>query len=112
MPSLVVIAHRSSFPDPIQFSPGDLLDLGKRDEEYPGWIWVRDLSGREGVAPECFSDAATNGRGVALEQYDSTELDTSVGEQVTCIRELCSWVWVESEQGKHGWIPAKTIDAV
>ena len=109
---VVTVAHKSSFPEPIQLSAGDRVTLGKRDEDYPGWIRVTLRSGREGWAPVSVIEFGSTTQGVALEAYDATELDTRVGERVRPIEELHGWVWVESDNGDRGWIPTNTISEV
>jgi len=108
---IIVSGHNSSFPDPIQFSPGDQLTLGKRDAEFPGWVWVTTPSGNEGWAPEALIRRESDSAGVALEGYTARELDTVEGERVFCTRELAGWLWVENQAGQSGWIPGKTARA-
>jgi hypothetical protein len=48
----VIAPHKASYPDPISFSPSDRLKLGRRDDQYPGWIWTTIADGKEGWAPE------------------------------------------------------------
>jgi hypothetical protein len=105
-------AHKTSFPNPIEFRPGDPLIVGKIDEEYPGWIWVTIPSGLQGWAPESLIRYDTETSGVALEEYTARELDTAEGERVRCSRELAGWLWVENEEGRKGWIPKKTARPV
>ncbi len=107
----VIVAHRSQYPDPIRFAPGDRLRIGRRDDDYPGWIRVTTPCGNEGWAPESIIRLEPDGDGTALSEYDARELDTEVGERVVTVRELCGWSWVENEDGECGWVPAKSIVA-
>jgi uncharacterized protein YgiM (DUF1202 family) len=111
MPYTVVIAHRSSFPNPICFSTGDAVEVGRRDEKYPGWIWVKVSSGKEGWAPETMIEIHTSNKARALSEYNARELDTFVGERISCLKEYGDWTWVENEDGETGWIPTETITA-
>lgn len=47
----VIEDYQACYPDPVTFSEGDSLILGKSDDEFPGWIWVTSGSGKEGWAP-------------------------------------------------------------
>ena len=105
-----VVGHTSHYPDPIRFQPGDELELGKRDNEFPGWIWVRTPDGREGWAPEDFIERHSKARGVATANYTARELDTRVGELLLVHEELNDWLWVENQRGDRGWIPKRTAE--
>ena len=111
MPYTVVIPHKSSYPDPVCFSPGDAVEVGRRDDKYPGWIWVKDCSGKEGWAPESKIEIHSPEKGTALSEYNARELDTQVGQQVSCLQDHEGWTWVENEDGQTGWIPTYTIVA-
>ncbi len=105
-----VAGHRSQYPDPIQFRPGDQLELGKRDTEFPGWIWVRTPDDKEGWAPEDFIETRSKSRGAATSNYTARELNTRAGESLRVHRELNEWLWVENQQGDRGWIPKRTVE--
>ena len=106
---VVVAPHVSAYPDPIRFSPGDRLVLGRRDDRYPGWLRVTTRSGHEGWAPESAIRAESGREGVALDEYTARELTASVGERVRRVREVAGWLWVESESGATGWIPKECV---
>lgn len=50
--------------------------------------------------------------GVALSEYDATELNTVEGQHLVLVRELCGWAWVENEDGESGWVPKESIAAL
>ena len=85
---IVISSHTSDFPNPIQFSKGDQLILGKRDTEYHGWIWVTTADNNEGWAPESLIERTSSNSGNALVEYTARELDTHIGDIVSCIKEL------------------------
>jgi len=103
-----VLAHSSQYPDPIRFSLHDQLVLGKRDTEYPGWIWVKTPSENEGWAPISLIRIISDTSGIAKETYSAKELDTVAGEVLIRHKELDEWLWVENERGECGWVPKKT----
>lgn len=109
MKLVAVQAHRSTYQDPIAIAPGDALSVGRRDKEYPGWIWVTLENGNQGWAPEQFLDLHEAGRlAIATEDYNARELDTLVGEILTLHLELNFWLLVENSSGEIGWVPKAT----
>ncbi|WP_108127616.1 SH3 domain-containing protein [Saccharospirillum mangrovi] len=103
-------AHRSHYPNPIRFQRGEPLTLGRRDDEYPGWVWTTTTDGNEGWAPLGLMNEAENGRSaIATEDYSARELNTETGERVTLLREMNNWAWVEREGGEQGWVPVTTL---
>jgi SH3-like domain-containing protein len=103
----VVRQHRSAYPDPVTFEPGDRLEAGRRDKQYPGWIWVTTADGREGWAPEQYLDLQQS-PAVALVQYSARELDTEPGDEVERLEALNGWLLVCNARGECGWVPAHT----
>ena len=45
MKLVVTKNHKSNYLNPIMFKKGELLIIGKKDNEYKGWIWVTTESG-------------------------------------------------------------------
>ena len=105
-----VAAHTSAYPNPISFAPGDRVALGRRDTEFPGWLWVVLRSGNAGWAPEVYLDVVSPTQAIATCGYSARELDTRVGERLTLHAELAGWLWVENREGELGWIPRRTTD--
>jgi hypothetical protein len=112
MNCIAISQHKSSYPKPVSFEPGDALVLGQRDDVYPGWIWVVSPSGNEGWAPESLIRVTARDSGVALSAYTARELDTQTGERLFSTRELDGWLWVKNEKGESGWIPKETVRAI
>jgi hypothetical protein len=52
MNDVAVSEHRSNDPDPISLKPGDVVELGRRDDQQPGWIWVENENGGSGWVPK------------------------------------------------------------
>jgi hypothetical protein len=108
---VIVTSHESTYSDPIQFSKGDILVLGKRDTEYSGWIWVTTPDQKEGWAPESQIKRISSNSGTALAEYTARELDTKIGDLVMCTHELHGWLWIEKDNGESGWVPKETVAA-
>ncbi|WP_330926739.1 SH3 domain-containing protein [Candidatus Sororendozoicomonas aggregata] len=103
----VIKRHQSNYPHPISFKKGDILSVGRRDEEYEGWLRVTTKDGNEGWAPEQYINVRSR-YGIAMENYCAKELDTYVGEQLLVLHELNEWVWVKNSNERCGWVPLKT----
>ena len=108
----VVVAYQTPYLEPIELEAGEIVRLGGRDEEYPGWIWTKAKSGREGWAPASIFEAdASAESAIVLENYSARELDTSEGEELVVRRELSGWYWVLNSGGNEGWVPKNTVSA-
>ncbi len=79
--ALVVTPHHTEYLNPIRFKAGEKVSVGKRDEEYAGWIWTTLASGNSGWAPEELLSISGQSA-VALADYDATELTIEAGERV------------------------------
>ncbi|WP_257254843.1 MULTISPECIES: SH3 domain-containing protein [unclassified Endozoicomonas] len=101
----VIEDYKACYPDPVTFSKGDHLTLGKSDNEFPGWIWVTATSGKEGWAPLPLIRRLNQKQGMALEDYTARELSVSMGEDLIIVREINAWAWVENQQKQMGWVP-------
>lgn len=106
--AIVTAAHVTQYSDPIRFKAGDQVTLGRRDEEYPGWIWTTIAGGNSGWAPEDLL-SQSGSTAIALGEYDSTELATQAGERVRVISERFDWAWVRNSAGREGWVPLRTL---
>lgn len=104
-------AYQSCYPNPIQFTEGDIVEVGKEDDEYPGWIWTMLSDGNSGWAP--LQLLSINGAtGKALSDYSAIELSTTRGEKLLVLEELNGWYWVRNKGKQEGWIPASTTSKV
>ncbi len=106
--AIVASAHRTQYTKPIRLRAGEKVIVGKRDEEYPGWIWTTLTSGNNGWAPEELL-SISGATAVALADYDASELATESGERVRVIFEMLEWGWVRNAAGSEGWVPLKTL---
>ena len=112
MDCIAVTPHRNNYPDPIRLKTGDTVALGRKDDQYPGWIWITTACGDEGWAPESLIRIETKDSGVATSAYTARELDTHAGERLACKSELGGWLWVENEKGQSGWVPKDSVRAI
>lgn len=92
------------YPDPIRGAAGDRLALGRRDDEYPGWIWATAADGREGWVPESWLRVEGES-GVLLHDYTAAELPLEPGDVVSGEVVESGWLWAIKGEEVHGWIP-------
>lgn len=106
----VVEGHVSNYPNPIIFSRGTKLTLGKEDQEYRGWIKVTTEDGNSGWAPLEFLDIQSGSSiGIALCDYNAQELNTSPGDVLQIISEYNGWYQAQTSHGLVGWVPVRTV---
>jgi hypothetical protein len=96
-----------AYPDPIAFAANDRLQLGREDEEYPGWIWCTDPRGKSGWAPV---DLVDRSNGLALADYSARELSARAGEMVSIRHKAHGWAWVINSKGEAGWLPLAHLE--
>jgi len=95
-------------PSPLKDPPfittrGEYISITKACDEWPGWFWCVNSAGIGGWVHESLFDK-TGKAAVMLEDYNSTEIDAEVGEELKILRELGGWAWVKKGE-KYGWIP-------
>ena len=48
MKAVVIKEHISKYPDPIYLKQGDIVSLGKIDDEFPNWMFISTDLGKQG----------------------------------------------------------------
>lgn len=102
-------AHEIPERPPIRVRPGQRVRVGQRDTEWPAFVFVTTDEG-EGWVPERYLDTSSDPAVVAA-AYDTTELATTAGEELTVLArdEAGGWVWVRNAAGREGWVPLRTV---
>lgn len=109
MPARLLKSCTAQYPDPIVLRKGDPVSLGKRDTDFPGWIWATSsIDGKSGWVPEQFL-ATENGETRSLSDYSARELSAEEGEIVSVVEELLGWALVETQDGALGWLPVSHL---
>ncbi len=44
-----------------------------------------------------------------IQNYEATELNVSVGEELVIEKEESGWIWVSNQEKKKGWVPMKNV---
>jgi Variant SH3 domain/SH3 domain len=101
--------YKTMHIDPITISAGEELTLGRRDDEWPGWIWCVTRDGKGGWAPERYVEVRGAGVGVARQDYTAVELPLHAGDTLTLHAEESGWYWATNAAGQSGWVPRTHI---
>lgn len=103
-----VIPERS----PLVVSPGDVVQVGERDTEWPAFVFVTASHGT-GWVPARHIDI-DNSIGVVRVRYDTAELPAKSGERVDVLDDdpESGWSWCRNTAGREGWIPHRVLAAV
>ena len=107
----VIESYQTPFPNPIKISKGEILNIGKKESEWSGWIWCINGVGEMGWVPESYLEIyETNCK--VLQDYDATELSVDVGQELIIKKEEAGWIWATNQQGKSGWVPLKNVQMI
>jgi SH3 domain/Variant SH3 domain len=101
--------YETMYSDPLTVSAGEELTLGRRDDEWPGWIWCVNRAGKGGWAPERYVEERGEGSGVARQDYTAAELPLRAGDTLTLHAEESGWYWATNAAGRSGWVPRTHI---
>ena len=92
------------YPDPIRGAAGDRLTLGRRDDEFPGWVWATAADGRAGWIPESWLRVEDDS-GYFIRDYTAAELPLEPGDVVSGELVESGWLWATNASGREGWAP-------
>ena len=110
MKCVVIFKHDSHYPNPIEFRHGDYVNIGRQDDEFPGWIWVTTDDGNQGWAPIQYLRIDDSDKtAIAIQDYTARELNTTSGELLKLHFELNGWGWVENQNNECGWVPMQSL---
>ena len=100
--------YRSPFPDPLIARKGTRLRLHQRSDEEPGWVYGNSPDDKEGWVPRKWLHIEGS-RGTLLRDYDATELNLEVGDELEVTLALDGWYFARDKEGRVGWIPARAV---
>ena len=99
------------YPDPIRGAAGDRLTLGRRDDEFPGWVWATAADDRAGWVPE--SRLRVEGdSGYLIRDYTAAELPLEPGGVVSGELVESGWLWATDASGREGWAPLDCLQLI
>ena len=94
----------ASYDPALRVSAGDALTVGRRDDEWPGWVWCVDRDGLGGWLPE---GIVADDRATA--DFDTRELTVAKGDLVKPLHHRSGWAWCRGPDGE-GWVPERCLD--
>lgn len=104
MQAEIITPYTSQYPDAIRFAAGETVQVGRGDEEFPGWYWCHTPAGGEGWVHRSFLDGIV-GEAIAVADYSADELSVREGQRGEFIHRLDGWACLRLDSGEQGWIP-------
>lgn len=105
----VISEYNSPYTDPVAIRAGEELAITAKETSWSGWVWCTNRDGKSRWVPDrCVEQKGDSG--VALYDYEATELSVSVGEELTTGEEESGWIWCTNKQGRSGWVPADRVE--
>ncbi len=101
----IVAAHAPFNDAPLVLRAGDAVHVGKRNAEWPLWLWCENGAGA-GWVPEGYLEA-----GVAKRRYSSREIAVAPGDYVDELERYGGWVFVRTANGEEGWILERCLES-
>ena len=77
--------------------------------QWRGWLWCVPADGPSGWVPSAFvrRDGAS---GVALRDYDASELTVKPGDVLEALEEESGWLRCLAADGAVGWVPLECVE--
>lgn len=97
---------------PLSLRVGQVVRLGKKDADWPGWIWATNDEGRGSYVPEDILVPGEPGHAIVQQAFQAHDLSVRKGESITSLREVRGWHWCINTAGLEGWLPAYLLGAV
>ena len=96
---------------PLTLRVGQEVRVGRKDMDWPGWVWVTSDDGRGSYVPEdILIPEGTEGARVQ-QAFQAHDLSVKKNEVVTSLREVKGWHWCRDDKGNEGWLPAYLLTA-
>ena len=107
----VISDYQSAYPEPLVVSAGGELTISEKESSWSGWVWCTNRDGKSGWVPEIYVERRGD-TGVALYDYEATELTVKVGEELTVSKDESGWMWCTNQEGQSGWVPAENVEGL
>jgi hypothetical protein len=105
----VVRKYQSPYSEPLVISAGEELAISEKESEWSGWIWCTNRDGKSRWVPDKYVERKGD-MGIALCDYEATELSVSVGEELRMGKEASGWIWCMNQKGQSGWVPEDHVE--
>ena len=105
----VIAEHRATFSYAIDLKRGDAITVTDRTED--GWVWCTTHDERGVWIPQTYL-RQINHTATMLADYNSTELDVSIGDTLTGIIIESGWLFCFNTNGRNGWVPINNVKQI
>jgi len=103
-PAVVIRAYEKQYLQPICVRAGEIVNVEREDDGYPGWWWCTAADGLSGWVPEELLEREGPSAKVT-EDYSAAELSVAVGQEVVVQEIRRDWARVRGAGGAEGWVP-------
>jgi SH3 domain len=105
-------AHTIPQRPPIRVVPGQQVQAGQHDTDWPAFVFITTDDGA-GWVPERYLNTSSD-PAVVVTSYDTTELATAAGEELSLLErdDPSGWARVRNAEGWEGWVPLSTVEPV
>ena len=94
---------------PIVAAAGDRVTVGRRDDEWPDYLWCTAATGEASWLPESVLELVVDGSATAARAYSAAELTVGVGDEVHVGERIGGWTWCTDQFGESGWLPDRVL---
>lgn len=91
---------------PLALRIGQEVQVGRKDVDWPGWVWVTAEGGRGSYVPEDILIPVNAETARVQQAFQAHDLSVKKNDQVTSLREVKGWHWCKDAAGNEGWLPA------
>jgi SH3-like domain-containing protein len=94
----------------IHVSPGDVVGVGHRNQQYPEFLWCASEDGHQGWVAESYLEMSSETEAVALKEYDAAQLTVVEGEVLDVVDEQGAFLLCRNAAGAQGWVPRRVLE--
>lgn len=96
----------------IHISPGDVVGVGHRNQQYPEFLWCASEDGHQGWVAESYLEMTSETEAVAIKEYDAAQLTVVAGEVLDVLDRLGNFILCRNRSGAQGWVPVRVLEDV
>jgi hypothetical protein len=94
----------------IQFRAGATLVVGRRNLQYPEFVWCATEDGQAGWVPEMRFEMTGPGEALATSDHDAAQLTIVKGDILEVLERTQTWWRCRNAAGAEGWVPVDSIE--